>query len=565
MVPLAITLQWTLPFTNVLMLLIVGFILLAVLRGLNLIPRRYAMVGRRALVIGCIAGTLVMWLTHPPTEQVHRLAILPALPGTAVDAPAGFGYGLAHLTVDLLRDALPKNSRITPIDIVSSVIEKKQPTDLNAVLKVCADVGARYAVFGTYNQDQDSTVVLQMYFVTVGDSTVTTQPFRIHPDSLSFTPVRLAGAIQQHFSSFADLTLPQKKNLAPDAFVWYCQGQAMYQRHTPEGYWDAAEAYRNAMAHDSTSAWPYFGLAQVYQKWKRAEYTFQTENAAMRRKAIAHSRTALLLQPGLTEAYRIMASTYQALRRWEEQSISLKQAIAADPADPWNFAALSHIRPERFEDMGFDNEARVGEKAVQLNTDAVLLHTRLIRSYLSAGELYDALDFAKQAFDANADLYDVLLAAGKAYEYNARPHNAIDMYTRAIALDPKNQSAYIGLADAYSLKGDSEKAVETYESAIRRLPQHADLYYSLAILHQRHGHWEKAVPYFEQAIEVDQHVDSYFYMARWYEKQGDRQKATEFWQQRILRGDPREEWTRKAMTQLRLLSPSAVPTIGVNQ
>ena len=97
------------------------------------------------------------------------------------------------------------------------------------------------------------------------------------------------------------------------------------------------------------------------------------------------------------------------------------------------------------------------------------------------------------------------------------------------------------------------------------MEEQADLYYSLGILYQRHGHWEKAVPYFEQAIEVGNHVDAHFYMARWYEKQGDRQKATELWQQRILLGDPHEKWTKKAMTQLRLLSPSAVPAIGVNQ
>ncbi|MEE2992676.1 MAG: hypothetical protein VX603_05835, partial [Gemmatimonadota bacterium] len=95
MVPMVITLQWNLPFTGVMMLLIVGFILLAVLRALNLIPPRYTVVGRRALVIGCIAGTLVMWLSYQPPPQIHRLAILPALPSTATDTPAGFGYGLA--------------------------------------------------------------------------------------------------------------------------------------------------------------------------------------------------------------------------------------------------------------------------------------------------------------------------------------------------------------------------------------------------------------------------------------------------------------------------------------
>ncbi len=565
MVPMVITLQWNLPFASVMMLLIVGFILLAVLRTLNLIPRRYTVVGRRALVIGCIAGTLVMWLTYQPPPHIHRLAILPALPITATDTPAGFGYGLAHMTVDLIREALPKNTRVSPIDIVSSVIEKTPPADLQMALKICADIGARYAVFGTYNQDQDRSVVLQMHFVTVEDSTVTTQQFSIHPDSLSSVPARLADAIQQHFPPFADLSLPRKEVMNADAFIWYCRGQAMYQRHTPKGYWDAAEAYRNAMAHDSTSAWPYFGLAMVYQKWKRSEYTHQAENTGMRRKAIAHAAVALILKPELIEAYRIKASTYRALRLWDEQSVSLKQAIAADPEDPWNFAALSRIRPERFEDMGFKNEARVGEKAVQLNADAILLRTMLIRSYLNAGELNDALNFAIQVLDLNPKRNDVLLAVGKAYEYNAQSHNAVNVYTRAVALDQSNQSNYISLADAYSLRGDSEKAIETYETAIRRLPEQADLYYSLGILYQRHGHWEKAVPYFEQAIEVGNHVDAHFYMARWHEKQGDRQKATELWQQRILLGDPHEKWTKKAMTQLRLLSPSAVPAIGVNQ
>lgn len=565
MFPLAITLQWKLPFTDVLVLLIVGFILLGVLRVLNLIPLRYAAVGRRALVIGCIAGTLVIWLSHTPPKPVHRLAVLPAVSSAAEDTPEGFGHGLAHLTVDLVRGVAPKGTRVTPIDIVSSVLPETPPTDPAAVMDICVDIGARYAVFGTYSQAQDSTVLLQMNFVTVQDKNIVTEQFRIHPDSLVTAPRLLAGAIQRHFTPFADMMLPQKKQMEAEAFAWYCRGQALYHRHTEEDYWKAAEAYRNALVHDSTSAWPYFGLAGIYRTWQRPAFTYQVENMAMRRKAIAQARTALIINPGLTEAYRLIANTHRYLRQWDEQSNTLKQAIAADPADPWNFAALAHIRPERFEDMGFKNAARVGEKAVQLNADAALLQTALIRSYLSAGELYDALDFAKQTLDLNPDRYDVLLAVGKAYEYNARPRNAIELYTRAIELDPNRQEAYIGLADAYSLKGDTDMAIETFENAISRLPQQADLYYSLGILHQRHGHWDKAMPYFEQAIEVGNHVNAHFYMARWYEKQGDRQRATEYWQRRILLGDPHEEWTRKAMTQLRLLSPSAVPVVGASQ
>jgi tetratricopeptide (TPR) repeat protein len=565
MVVLALSLQWKPPVGTFLVLLVIGVIVLHLLRLFGVLSARYASVGQRALAIGCCAGLLVLWGLHRPPPLVHRLAVFPMQPSAASDTLDGLGFGAAHATTALIRRALPEETRVCPIDMVESVMGDSAANAFSGVLNACAELGAGYAVSGAYRRTEDGTIVLQARFVTVADSGEATQEIRVHPDSLSYVPFLLAQAIRRQFPAFGGVTIPQKPPFSLEAFAYYCRGQALFHAGTPEGYWEAAEAYRTALARDSTFALPYWGLAQVYNTWQRPGRAYREENETMRRKAIEHAKTALILDTRLTEAYRMMGDAYQALRLWDEQSTVLKQAIGADPKDPWNYAALARTRRERFQDMGFRNEGELCEQAVRLNTDSLLLRMRLIYAYLSAGALLDALSFAEDALALTPDHIGLLLAAGEAYLYNGRARHAIEVYTRAVELAPDNPGAYTGLANAYSLKGETNNAIAAYERGIKTLPGSAELYYNLGVLHQRHGHWEKAVPLFEQAIATGNHPNSHYYLAKWYEKEGNREKAIEHWQQRILAGDPYEQWTREAVQHLEALSPSALPAIGVDR
>lgn len=561
MMVLALVLQWKLPIGFFLTLLIVGIALIGLLRYFAFIPVRYAMMAMRALVLGCCAGLVLSWALHRTPIPVHRLAVFPLKPLTVEDAPGGAGYGLAQVTTELLRRNLTEDTRICPIDMVEYCDSDSVASRKTAAAAASERLGAQYAVTGTYHYAEDSTLVIQAHFLTFPGATDTRLEIRVSYDSLAVAPYLLAQAIRRSFPAFEAIAVTPLP-FTSQAFRQYCRGQALFYQKTPEGFWEASEAFRAALASDSSFVWGYYGLAQVYNAWERPS---QNENNAMKRKAVELGQTALILNARLTEVHRLMAQAYQSLRQWDAQSVILKRAINADPMEPWNYTALAWLRRERFQDFGFRDEGELCEQAARLNPDAILLRVQLIYGYVRAGRLTDALTFTNEAMELTPDRGDLLLAAGEAYQYNNRAKPAVDTYSRAIKLAPNDHRGYIGLANAYSLSAKMSLAIETYEQGIRLLPQNAELYYNLGVLYQRHGSWDKALPYFQKAIAVDDHANSHYYLARWYEKNGDRANAVEHWKKRIALGDPYEQWTTEAMAHLRALAPSELPTIGVTQ
>lgn len=561
MMVLVLVLQWKLPVGFFLTLLIVGVALIGLLRYFAFIPVRYAMMATRALAIGCCAGLVLSWALHRTPTPVHRLAIFPLKPLTLEDASGGAGYGLAQVTTDLLRRNLTEDTRICPIDIVEYCDSDSVALRKTAAEAASERLGARYAVTGTYHYAEDSTLVVQAHFLTFPGDTGTHQEIRVSYDSLAVAPYLLAQAIRLSFPAFEAIAVAPP-SFTSQTFRQYCRGQALLHQKTHEGFWEASEAFRATLAADSSFVWGYYGLAQVYSAWERPN---RDESNTMKRKAIELGQTALILNARLTEVHRLMAHAYQFLRLWDAQSTILKQAINADPMEPWNYTALARLRRERFQDIGFRDEAELCEQAVRLNPDAILLRVQLIHGYISAGRLTDALTFATEALKLTPARGEMLLAAGEAYQYNNRAKLAVETYSNAVNLNPNDYRGYIGLANAHSLSAKMPLAIETYEQGIRLLPQNAELYYNLGVLYQRHGSWDKALPYFQKAIAVDDHANSHYYLGKWYEKNGDRANAVEQWKKRIAVGDPYDQWTIEAMAHLRALAPSELPTIGVTQ
>lgn len=564
---LVLSLGWKPPIGLLLVILIIGFCLLSLIRAFGLIPSRYVSVGRRALIIGCVGGLAVVWLMYRPPPTVHRVAVFPFQPSAAASSSDGLGFGIAHTAVDLLRLALPPDARVTPMDAIDRSMEGQSDINRTFALKAGPRLGVRYAVFGAYDR-ADSVVILHARFLDVQDSTEVKEEIRVAQGRLADAPVQLIQALIRHFPVFAgpDSTLhPAALVPSSPALEQYGFGQAAYRTGTFEGYWAASEAYRRALETDSTCALAHYGMAQVHKAWQRRGFKYQDQNAVMRLKAIERAKIAVILNPRLNEAYRLIADIYQERKQWDDMSATLKRAIAADPQEPLNYVMLAEVLPERFQDTGFRNQAELCEQAVHLNPESLLMWVALVNGYIQAGKLQDARFFAEEALALAPQDVDLLEATGIAYNYAQEPFQAIEVYKQAIALEPRRQSLYYGLATAYSMIANHDAAIKTYEQGMVNMPDNGDLCYNLGVLYQRIGKWEQSIPWFEKAVQIDNHVDAHFYLARWYEKQGNRQMAIEEWKQRIELGDPSEEWTRDAIRRLNILSPSALPAVGVSR
>ena len=560
---LVLSLGWTQQIYTIIVMWIAGCGILYLLRVFNLLNPNFAYTGRRALTVGCLAGVVVLWYSFRPPAETPRIAIFPFQAASGTSTSDGYGVALSQTAVDLLRLSMPSDARVIPFDMVDWEVQLADTINRASVINASIRLGSRYAVFGSYYNEGDQ-LHLRTRFLDILDTTEVINELVTPIEKLSESPVRLVEAVGRQYDRFAPSdTLINLLDHAPHsgAFAEYCRGLDLASTGTFEGYWEASEAFRTAITLDSSYALPHYGMAQVQAGAQRPGPKYQAQNASLRHRAIDQAKVAVILNPRLSESYRFMAESYMRLRQWDNMSTVLKQAIAADPLEPINYVRISLTTPDRFADVGFEDEAAICEQAVVLNNDSVLLWQKLMDGYISAGRLKDALRFGRDILEQKPDQVEVLAAAGTAFRYNNRAFDAVEVYQKAVKMEPYNPDYYYYLSEAYAMRQNHDDIVKTFEEGIARMPDSSELHYYMGVSYQKIGKWADAVPWFEKAIELDDHLNSHYYMARWFEKQGNRTMAVHHWTRRVTLGDPSDQWTKEATRRLRNLSPSALPSL----
>jgi serine/threonine-protein kinase len=94
---------------------------------------------------------------------------------------------------------------------------------------------------------------------------------------------------------------------------------------------------------------------------------------------------------------------------------------------------------------------------------------------------------------------DVLLALGQIRTLEGRNAEAVSALHQVLAVDPRNDAAYQGLAKAYAALGLPEKADEAWQKAISLRPNSVDVYNSVARFYLDRANFPKAVENFRKA------------------------------------------------------------------
>jgi tetratricopeptide (TPR) repeat protein len=97
---------------------------------------------------------------------------------------------------------------------------------------------------------------------------------------------------------------------------------------------------------------------------------------------------------------------------------------------------------------------------------------------------------------------------------------AIADYSKAIGLDPRDDTAYSGRALAESDKGDDDKAIADYTRVIELDPKDADAYFGRGVSENAKNYRDEAIADFTRVIELDPKNRQFAYTFR-----GDAKKA----------------------------------------
>lgn len=156
-----------------------------------------------------------------------------------------------------------------------------------------------------------------------------------------------------------------------------------------------------------------------------------------------------------------------------DQAISaLNSALAADPEFALGFASLGEAY--RLKNQVDPNPKWIEEARSNLDR-AVHLDDRLAGPYVSLGHLHDAL--------AEHDL-------------------ALQEFQKALAINPRDPEALLGMASVYDRMGRAADAEAAYKKAIALRADYWDSYNSLGNFYDEQGRYREAVGQYKKVIEL---------------------------------------------------------------
>jgi tetratricopeptide (TPR) repeat protein len=141
-------------------------------------------------------------------------------------------------------------------------------------------------------------------------------------------------------------------------------------------------------------------------------------------------------------------------------------------------------------------------------------------TYLNQDNVDKAIDFFKKSAELDPKNNTAKLGLSEAYTRKGdqtlnsdQPETSFFYYEEAVKANPNNSGAQAGLGEAYDSIGNNEKALAAYEKAIALDPTLTELYTPLGILYYQKGEIAKAEDYLvkARAQSPDDPETQYFY------------------------------------------------------
>lgn len=212
----------------------------------------------------------------------------------------------------------------------------------------------------------------------------------------------------------------------------------------------------------------------------------QQESPAEARKQEAHRKSI--------EVGRLIA-----LGDLKQAEALAREAVAADPENPETHYALGLC----LEATGRLDEAVAEYKKMGLDAPEPLLELSLARVFLRQGKLDEAEGQSRLAVAKNRWVPQPHLSLGAVAMRKRDYKTAIEAFSAAVEVEPRDWNARISLGDAYRAVGRFDEALIQYTQALALKPDHPQALLGRAEAWEQLGRWADAVGAYEKALEAD--------------------------------------------------------------
>jgi len=179
--------------------------------------------------------------------------------------------------------------------------------------------------------------------------------------------------------------------------------------------------------------------------------------------AIAMYNEVTEINPRHLESYRQLSSLCHGKKQLSEALAAIKKFIELAPNDAKAHRDMGDIL---YEDKKLDAALAAYRTALKLDPNLKGFHKRYVEIVIAKGqtaEVITALNGVINNGDAEIGTYTTL---GMIYHGRKQYKEAMEMYTKAIVLEPSNFDALIALGACQAASGDINSAIAAYERAV---------------------------------------------------------------------------------------------------
>jgi predicted AlkP superfamily phosphohydrolase/phosphomutase/Flp pilus assembly protein TadD len=234
------------------------------------------------------------------------------------------------------------------------------------------------------------------------------------------------------------------------------------------------------------------------------------------------------------EAKYNVARTYLWMGRPEQARPLLEEIVRRRP---WEDRFLMQLAPCYFQ-AGYLAQAERVLFAIADGGEPDSAATKLLwaRIKLARGDIGGALEALLAAEAMNPRTPGLYIQIGDAYARLFQWQNARTAYEKAIALDPDNARAFMGLSTVYRRLGDNQQTVDCALRAVSLLHRLPMAHFNLGVALARSGEHERARLAFETALRFQpEMINAHRYLATIHRMDGGDPDKASFHRNEVLR------------------------------
>ena len=372
--------------------------------------------------------------------------------------------------------------------------------------------------------------------------------------------------------------------------------------------------YKKSLEYNPNNASALFKIATVLNSMNRGDLALEyytkainlTDDPEILKKGISVFTRAVKSKPRNANLYEILGATYEKTGDYKKTYELYQRAIYLNPKDIFLKYRLGGLL---YETKQYPQATRVYDNILRDNLYESQIRAGKAKSLLALGQANAALKEyqvilaiypeSKQAkygiyeiFKGKKDL-DYIIDNFYPLNENFKPasefyaefaelltslegnnEDAISLFNKALALNPKNANAYLKLYEIYELAGEDLKAAELIKKAYKNLPDNEEIkkvfFYlnkstetkkdQLALHYLKNSQWAKAIKIYEQIEPKTSQI--YVTMAGCYKNLKNYQKSVECYKKALSLDDKQSDtYYSLALVYLEQKSPKLAQTM----